>query len=70
MRWYRDYGLEPETLSNEAALSRLLPSTKGAYLIGAQDPDLEIPLAVTLSGLHDRVLVAPAQVDPVRRLWR
>ncbi len=64
--WYAGYGLEPERLSLDAALDRLLPRTNGAYVLGGQDADWEVPLAVTLAGLHDRVIVTPAQAEQLR----
>lgn len=64
--WYRRYGLEPEPLSLETALDRFLPEARGAYVLGAQNPDWEVPLAATMAGLDDRVIVTPAQVDLLR----
>jgi hypothetical protein len=66
VEWYAAYGLEPERLAPDAALERLLPRTNGAYVLGAQDADWEIPLAVTLAGLEDRVLVTPEQAEALR----
>ncbi len=59
--WYRQYGLEPETVDLAAALDRLLPATNGAYVLEDPGADWQLPLAVTLAGLHDRVLVLPEQ---------
>ncbi len=63
--WYGGYGLEPEPVTLGETLHRLLPETRGAYRLGDQDADWEVPLAVTLAGLDDRVLVTPEQVATV-----
>lgn len=65
VEWYQKYDFEPEEVTVETALDRLLPKTQGAYVIGQQEADWEIPLAVTLAGLDDRVIVTPDQATLV-----
>ncbi|MFW6133009.1 MAG: GxGYxYP domain-containing protein [Planctomycetota bacterium] len=66
VEWYGNYGLEPEQADLATALERFGPDVGGAYVLGRQDADWEIPLAVTLAGLHDRVLVTGDQVRTVQ----
>jgi hypothetical protein len=66
VKWYRDYGLEPVETTLDAVLDAFLPETNGAYVLGQQDPDWEIPIAMTLAGLDDRVLVTPGQAKLVQ----
>lgn len=66
VEWYAGYDLEPERLAAQEALQRFLPQTQGAYVLGSQDADWEVPLAVTLAGLEDRVIATPAQAEGLR----
>lgn len=68
VQWYRGYGLEPEEVSVKTALERLLPETRGAYVMEHPDADWEASLAVTLAGLDDRVIVTPEQAKLVSGL--
>lgn len=65
--WYEKYGLEPQKSPLDDVLEEFLPETNGAYVLGQQDIDWEVPLAVTLAGLHDRLIITPEQVDLVEK---
>ena len=67
VEWYSNYGLDPDECSIDAALESSLPETNGAYVLGAQDADWEVPLAVTLAGLNDCLVVTPEQADLVEK---
>ncbi|MFW5802972.1 MAG: GxGYxYP domain-containing protein [Verrucomicrobiota bacterium] len=64
--WYRNYGLVPDEITTDTALARYLPETNGAYVLDSPHPDWEVPLAVTLAAVDDRVIVTPQQVELLR----
>jgi len=65
VEWYRKYGLDPEEVTIETALKRFAGEIRGAYVVEPGD-DWSLPIAVTLAGLEDRVLVTPEHVESVR----
>ncbi|MFP4176707.1 MAG: GxGYxYP domain-containing protein [Candidatus Brocadiia bacterium] len=65
VEWYGNYGLEPEEGNTAAALDRFLPETNGAYVLPEDEEEWDVPLAVTLAGIRDRVIVTPDQAGMV-----
>ena len=66
--WYRKYDLEPDRLTLDEAIARFLPELRGAYVLGGQDPEWEVPLAVTLAGVEDRLVATAEQAERLRQL--
>lgn len=67
IEWYRGYGMEGIRGSWESMLDVFSNEIAGAYIIGKQDIDIEIPIATMMAGIHNRMLVTEAQAEVARQ---